>query len=213
MCLANYLLSFACLPVLVVADGWTAALLATLDWDLVLKALGFVVAAIVAYVQARGLYSASRTSLKTDLEILKLLDAGDRNYRIVKTAIDARIARLYEARQPATKSAIALRLASAALGLIMAIGFSYLTFKLVQPGFTWWSLLTGYLALAGVGLVFQAVFGTGFRWDYNGSRISIFGGSQISFIRTAQWSGILAVFVIALILGGILYWWIVRAGG
>jgi hypothetical protein len=205
MCLANYLLSFACLPVLVVADGQTATLLATLDWDLVLKALGFVVAAIVAYVQARGLYSASRTSLKTDLEILKLLDMRDRNYHIVKTAIDARIARLYEPRRPATKSAIALRLASATAGLIMAVGFSYLTFKLIQPGFTWWSLLTGYLALAGIGLVFQSVFGTGFPSDDK--------GADISFVRRAQWSGILAAIVIALIVGGILYWWIVRAGG
>ena len=95
----------------------------------------------------------------------------------------------------------------------MAVGFSYLTFKLVQPGFTWWALLTGYLGLAGIGLVFQSIFGTGFSWYYKGWQISFFGDSQISFFRSALWSGILALFVIALIVGGILYWWIVRAGG
>jgi hypothetical protein len=62
----TYLVFLVSLFVLMVADAQEAQS-TTLDWDLVLKALGFVLAAIVAYVQARGLYFASRTSLKTDL--------------------------------------------------------------------------------------------------------------------------------------------------
>ena len=157
-----YLLSFAALPIPTLAEAQTSTRQATLDWDLVLKALGFVVAGVAAYVQTRGLYFASRTSLKTDLEILKLLDAADPNYQVVKSSIDARLARLYQPRAPATMRANVQRWAVAAVGLVWAVGFSYWTFALVRPGFTWWSLLTGYLAFGGAALALQGAVGTGF---------------------------------------------------
>jgi hypothetical protein len=134
------------MPTVALAADQTATPSGKFDWDLVLKALGFVVAAVAAYVQIRDLRLTSRTSLKTDLEILKLLDSNDSTYNTVKTAVDGRIARLYAPKPGNTSTRWFLAIG----GLLWALGFSYWTFKLVQPGFTWWALLTGYLALTGV---------------------------------------------------------------
>jgi hypothetical protein len=132
-----------------------------LDWELILKALGAIISVLLAYVQFRGLNLTSRATLKTDLEILKLLDAGNPNYPVVKQSIDQRLALLYAEPPAQTKRYIGERIGIAALGLVVALGFSYWTFKLVEPGFTWWSLLTGYLALAGVIWMIMGATGKG----------------------------------------------------
>lgn len=145
--------SLICLvPAVAVGAESAPAPSTTSDWELPLKALGFVVAVIVAYIQARNLYLTTRTSVKTDLEILKLLDATDANYQKVKTAVDLRIADLYAPKQP-------VRWALVGIGFVWACGFSYLTFRLVQPDFSWLSLLTGYQALAGVAFIFMGIKG------------------------------------------------------
>jgi hypothetical protein len=131
-----------------------------IDWELLLKALGFVVATVVAYVHWRGLHLTSRTSLKTDLEILKLLDTIDPNYHTVRAAVNQRVSQLYAPRPAQFQVRMLFRWAAAIFGLLWALGLSYWTVKLVQPGFTWWALLTGYLALAGVGWFFMGITGT-----------------------------------------------------
>jgi len=122
------------------------------DWDLWLKALGFVVTAFVAYNQIKNLQSGSRAALKTDLDILNLIKPQDPNYATVKQRIGERIQILYAPR-PSRNLPVAI------FSGIWAFGFAYWTFRLVQPGFTWWSLLTGYLAMAGIGSWLMALRG------------------------------------------------------
>ena len=126
-----------------------------IDWDLILKALGILVAAVTTYLQVRSLGLADRASLKTDLEILKLIDSEDPNHKRVKRAVDVRILLLYgqeETRSPANRAVRWTRI-RIVIGIVWTLGFAYWTMTLVQPVFSWWSLLTGYQTLAGVWLV------------------------------------------------------------
>jgi len=129
------------------------------DWDLLLKALGFLIAAVAAYFQVRNLNFAARASLKTDLEILKLIDASDPNYQVVKTEVDRRVASLYAPEPPKTRANVG-RLALIIVGSLWAFGFAYWTVILVTPTFSWWAVLTGYIALAGLGWIVLGVSGT-----------------------------------------------------
>jgi len=122
-----------------------------MDWDLLLKALGFVLAAITAIFQARGLRLTLRSSLKTDLEIIKLLDPADSSYQAVKSTVDRSIARIYGLKDHHPVDWDFRRIAITSGGLLGAVGFAYWTFDLARPTFSWWSLLTGYLALGAFG--------------------------------------------------------------
>ena len=130
-----------------------------IDWDLVLKALGFVVAAVAASLQVRNLSFAARASLKTDLEILKLVDVNDLNHKKVKRVVDARIQVLYADDDSKSAEHFAERWAYGLGGGICLLGFAYWTVTLAQPTFSWWSLLTGYLALASLGSISMGISG------------------------------------------------------
>ena len=127
-----------------------------LDWDILIKALGVLVGAVVAYTQVKSTHPISRAAMKADLEILNLLDKSDPNYKLIKSNIEPRIQKLYGA-QPKYTDWITV-----AFGAIWAGGFAYWTFYLVKDEFTWWSLLTGYIALAGVGWIMMGFRG-GFK--------------------------------------------------
>ena len=127
-----------------------------LDWDILIKALGALVGAVVAYTQVKSTHPISRAAMKADLEILKLLDKSDPNYELIKNNIDPRIQKLYGA-QPKYTDWITV-----AFGAIWAGGFAYWTFYLVKDEFTWWSLLTGYFAFAGLGWIIMGFRG-GFK--------------------------------------------------
>jgi len=147
------------LPLSVMAATQPASQPTGLDWDLILKALGFVVAVVATYLQIRNLGFATRASLKTDLEILKLIDSADPNHAKVKRIVDARIQALYDDQPAASSARQAERWAYGIGGGLWAVGFAYWTITLVLPGFSWWSLLTGYLALAGLGLTGMGISG------------------------------------------------------
>ncbi len=101
-----------------------------------------------------------RSSLKTDLEILKLLDPADSSYQTVKKAVDKRIARLYSPEPTRPEADMFWSWVFAIFGVLWALGFSYGTFVLLRPAFTWWAVLTGYLAFAGLWLLVMAARGT-----------------------------------------------------
>ena len=125
------------------------------DWDLVLKALGFVVTAFVAYNQIKNLQYGSRAALKTDLDILNLIKADDPNYATVKQRINERIRILYAPRPPLNW----LMAWNVVAGLMFGFAFAYWTFRLVQHGFTWWSLVTGYAAFTSIVTAVMALRG------------------------------------------------------
>ena len=140
------------------------------DWEILLKTLGFVVSIILAYIQVRGYYLNSRGSLKTDLEILNLLEATDPNYQSVKNAVDWRIAYFYypfkKLPRLDTITYQALfwfntrhRVMFIGMGLFVACGGFYGTFKLAQPSFSWWAILPGFYTLYGIYLIFGGIRG------------------------------------------------------
>ena len=120
-----------------------------IDWDLVLKTLGAVTGAIVTIHQIRHVLPKPRTALKTDLEIFQLIDRSDPNFDVIKTNINERIQDIYAktGRSAATEWFLII------FGAAWAITFAYVTFYIVKDGFTWWSLLTGYISLAGISIM------------------------------------------------------------
>lgn len=130
--------------------------LGSVDWDAVTKAVGVLVALAAAYTQAKSFRPMSRGALKSDLEILKLLDTSDPKHALIKSNIDLRIDRIYG--PPAAKDWLMI-----AVGVLLALGFSYWTLSLVKYHFTWWSVLTGYFAVVGLYSVLMGLRGK-FPW-------------------------------------------------
>jgi hypothetical protein len=100
-----------------------------------------------------------RATLKADCETLAMLkQANVKSYALVEARIDAQVERLYgEGAQQETrwqqiwKDATKVRRLSFG-ALVLGSGIA-VTVYLVWDGFTWWSLLSGYVALAGLGLL------------------------------------------------------------
>lgn len=69
-----------------------------MDWNVVWQTIGGIIATIgaiiIALLQLRGVrpFGKSRSALKTDIEILKMLDKPDPNYHSIKKYIDETIA-------------------------------------------------------------------------------------------------------------------------
>jgi hypothetical protein len=53
-------------------------------WKLLLAAIGTVVTTIASYHQIRSAWRNPRLTLKTDIEILNLIDKSDDNYQKIK---------------------------------------------------------------------------------------------------------------------------------
>lgn len=124
-----------------------------IEWEIVIKAIGALIGAIVAYTQIKSTHPISRATLKADLEILKLIDKSDSNYKLIKDNFDSRIRHLYGSRTKYTSWPTVI------FGALWASGFAYWTFYIVKDGFSWWSLLTGYLAIGGLGWVMMGFRG------------------------------------------------------
>lgn len=71
-----------------------------LNWEIILKILGFGLAATSAYFQLRKVRPAARSQLKLDLEILGLLPEADPSHAVIKAWIDRRVSRLYGGAPP-----------------------------------------------------------------------------------------------------------------
>lgn len=119
--------------------------------DLLLKAVGLIAASAFSLYQARNLLPGARSRLKTDLEILKLIDASHPLYAAVQDQADAGLRQVYAA---AGESAWGRRVYSSRdfiAGLIIAVGSGVWTAYLVTDGFNGWAVVTGFFMIAGVG--------------------------------------------------------------
>jgi hypothetical protein len=130
-------------------------------WELIPKILAPVVPIVAGLYRFRSsLQLRPRSTLKADCEMLTTLrQAGvAKSCSIVESHIDEQVARLYGAgksnesrlhqiwKQATPHRRVALG------GLVLAVGVVS-TGYLVRNGFSWWSLLTGYVALAGLGVL------------------------------------------------------------
>ncbi len=136
----------------------------TIEWEIVIKASAALISAGVAIYQVRSVLPKRRAALRTDLEILKLLGKENPNYEVVKTAIDARIQDIYGEKVSQRKGTGRINWEWFAFGLVWASTFAYLTFHFSRDTFSWWSLLTGYAATAGIGWMMFAVRGRTRMW-------------------------------------------------
>lgn len=125
-----------------------------LTLDLIGKLAAGVVGALGAIYQFSQLRASTRSSIKTDLDILALLDKEGTSYRLVKASVDASISQVYAARG---KSAFTVySKGDLVFGTIFLVGFSAWTAYLVHNGSTWWAIITAFFAFAGFGGILNA---------------------------------------------------------
>ena len=87
---------------------------------LLLKVLALLVAVIATVPALRAWHLTSRASLKTDLEILRLLDAAHPNREAVSRKVDDVLHRLYSPGLAFWK-----RMLAAIPGFLAVVGFAY----------------------------------------------------------------------------------------
>ncbi|MBI1806505.1 MAG: hypothetical protein HYR76_05580 [Ignavibacteria bacterium] len=120
-----------------------------IDIELVLKVLVGVAGIIVSLFQLRNLKPISRSAIKTDLEMLKMLDESDPNHAMIKARFDETIRRVYSMDHSTGTKVHSWR--DFIFGVTFLSVFSVWTILLLKNGFTPWSLLTGFFAVAGLG--------------------------------------------------------------
>ncbi|MFN8361347.1 MAG: hypothetical protein U0264_15650 [Candidatus Kapaibacterium sp.] len=118
--------------------------------DLIVKSAVAIATAIGVFYQFKNLKITTRSSIKTDLEILKLLDESDNNYSLVKNNIEKSIHKVYNEHAGST-----FKIHSPSdfiLGVVMIIGFSVLSYYLANNGgYSYWVVITSILAFIGLG--------------------------------------------------------------
>ena len=136
-----------------------------MDWEIILMAISIIGGAVIAFFRIRTewrkIAPTSRFALKRDLEILGLIKSSlpkDPKYKIVKKAIDDKIDEIYSpVQQIGFKRVREYNWGILIFGFILLIVFSLWTWYLVKDGFTWWALLTGFFAFAGIGNIINGL--------------------------------------------------------
>jgi hypothetical protein len=126
--------------------------------EIILQAVGLVVGAIFSLLQVRNAVHGSRSTLKTDLEILKLLDPTDPNHALVRAHVTESMRKIYP-NQVAGATASGFKIYNWPqffIGITFSLVFSAITLYLLRDGFSWWALMTGFFAVGGFGNLFMA---------------------------------------------------------
>jgi hypothetical protein len=94
-----------------------------------------------------------RKALKADLELYKLLDQGDPGHDALSEHIKTQVNALIAAEED--KELVTGNWPKMLVGLAMAGGFGFWTYRIVEnPDISnWFTILTGWMALAGVGFL------------------------------------------------------------
>jgi len=121
--------------------------------------LKFIAGAVGLYTSANQLLNLKptfRSSIKADLEMLKMLEPSDPSYALIKQHIDTSIKQVYLVAQKPERKIYDIR--GLIIGILLSAGFSYWTYDLAtRANFSWWSLLTGFFALGGLGVTLGAL--------------------------------------------------------
>jgi hypothetical protein len=123
-----------------------------MNWDVLLKA----VSVLVALYQL--IKPSARATLKTDVEILNLLNAATPDHRIegyeaVKAHVERSIRRIYR-----TKGRRKLfRDPEFIKGVVILLLFSPATLYMLKDGLTFWALVPGFVALTGLAGVLGSI--------------------------------------------------------
>lgn len=96
-----------------------------------------------------------RTSIKADLELLKLMESGDPGYEELKNHIKSQVEAMVKEEQK--KELITGNFFQIFVGLAMTSGFGYWTYVIATTTISiWWTILTVWGALAGFGFLMSA---------------------------------------------------------
>lgn len=129
---------------------------ASINWDLVLKAIGIVIGAVGTFWQLRNVISKLRSTLKTDLEIFKMLQPADPNYDILKEHLTNSIRKIYLPEE-GSRGFNVYSWPDFIFGVVFMLGFSIWTFYILKDGFNGWALLTAFFAIAGLGAFLKSM--------------------------------------------------------
>ncbi|MDB5228063.1 MAG: hypothetical protein JWN78_2256 [Bacteroidota bacterium] len=120
-----------------------------IDYELIIKIIALFVGLFGSIYQLRNLRLTFRSSLKTDLDILKMLQEDDPNYSIVKNSINESIKKIYGV---SNKNGLKIHSPGDFIfGILFLSGFSFWTYYLVRHDHLFWSYVTGFFAFAGLG--------------------------------------------------------------
>ena len=122
-----------------------------MNWELLLQASGIVVGAIISLYQISHLLPGSRSTLKADLEILKLLEPTDPNHHIVKAHVDSTIRSIYPAStRLGGKAGKKFEWKLFLFFVGYTIGLAALTLWLIRTNHNGWAVVTGIFTLIGM---------------------------------------------------------------
>jgi hypothetical protein len=119
-------------------------------WEVSLQAIVLFAGLATSLYKLMQHRSDSRAQLRTDLGVLKGLKSDDPSYQLVKAHIDSKIAKIYA---PTAGQGVVRNWEDLIIGLVMLLGFGLWTAYLCRDGFSWWGLLTGFIALSGFTLI------------------------------------------------------------
>ena len=130
-----------------------------MTWEIIFQAMGVVVAAVLGTTQVMTRLPKSRATLKHDLEVLKLLDRTHPKRELIERHVLQSIERIYiRDRRGWVKSGFVVhQWDDFVIGIVCLFGGSLWTLYLVRDGFTWWALLTGFVAFGGFGAILNGL--------------------------------------------------------
>ena len=124
--------------------------------------LGLLVSLIFGVMQLRRSFP-NRNILKTELEILTLLDSSShpQAYREIEKSVNTRLENIYTRElSVADRLTIILTVVSS---LAVCLFFGVWTYNLSGGGFNWWSLATGYISLFSLFVLILALIRNRYR--------------------------------------------------
>ncbi len=126
-----------------------------MDWEFIIKVIGFVLGSVISVIQIRNRFPKSRATLKADLEILKLMKPGDPLSVLVKQGIDGRIHEIY-GHDDLEGGRVKIKWVGPILSALILLSFAGWTAFIMRNGFSWLAIPTIAIAV----LSFFALIGS-----------------------------------------------------
>lgn len=125
-----------------------------MNWEIILEAIGVLVGAVFGATQVLARLPKSRATLKHDLEVLKLLDPNHAQRSLIEGHVQSRIAQVYRPDSDSKsirKIIVVHQWNDFIFGLVCLFVGALWSVYLFQTGFSWWMILSGFIAFAGFG--------------------------------------------------------------
>lgn len=145
-----------------------------MNFDLIIKAVGAVVAAVVSLTRLSTHYFHGRARLKSDIEIMNMLDEDDPNYKLVAEHVNKSIHAIYSEEKDKEIPAVS-NWRDLIFGIILLLFGMIWTLYVLRDGFSWWSIISILIVFASFGSILSGLHGESI---FNESRSASRGKSQ-----------------------------------